>query len=421
MAADLGLVAHAAEREAHELPVQRAGDGLRERGLPDARRPDEADDRALRLLDELADRQELEDPLLDLLEAVVVVVQDLLGAGQVLGLAGGLLPGHAHEPLDVVARDRGLRGHRGHRFQPPQLLLGLLADFLGHAGGLDLLLELLDLVRPVVLPPELLMDGLDLLVEVVLLLGLLHLLLDLVVDPAVDVDLVDLDLQQVLEPLETLVRRLGLEKRLLLGGGDGEMGRQRVGEALGVVDLERRREPLEREVVRELGVLLEERQHLAHVVLEAFGVDRAHREDLDRDGEVRPPALEGHDAAAAHALDHHLDVAVGKLQGLGDGGDDADFVDVLRRRIVELRVALRRQEEPLHRRRESRFEGANRGFAAHDEGLHHVREHDHVPKGDERQAFQAAAAAIGFHLGSTSLSGVGGSERLPLIPPCAGW
>jgi hypothetical protein len=103
-------------------------------------------------------------------------------------------------------------------------------------------------------------DGLDLLVEVVLLLGLLHLLLDLVVDPPVDVDLVDLDLQQILKLLETLVGRLRLEQRLLLGGGDGQVRREGVGESLGVVDLQRRREPLEREVVRELGVLLEERR-----------------------------------------------------------------------------------------------------------------------------------------------------------------
>ena len=42
VAADLGLVAHAAEREAHELAVHRARDRLGERGLADARRAGEA-------------------------------------------------------------------------------------------------------------------------------------------------------------------------------------------------------------------------------------------------------------------------------------------------------------------------------------------------------------------------------------------
>ena len=79
VAADLGLVAHAAEREPHELAVRGAGDRAGERGLADAGRPDEAQDRTLRVVDQLAHGQELDDALLDLLEAVVVLVQDLLG------------------------------------------------------------------------------------------------------------------------------------------------------------------------------------------------------------------------------------------------------------------------------------------------------------------------------------------------------
>ena len=41
MAADLGLVADAAERDPDELPAHRAGDGLAERGLADAGRADQ--------------------------------------------------------------------------------------------------------------------------------------------------------------------------------------------------------------------------------------------------------------------------------------------------------------------------------------------------------------------------------------------
>ena len=46
MAADLGLVAHAAERDAHELAAERARDRAAERGLAGAGRADEAQDRA---------------------------------------------------------------------------------------------------------------------------------------------------------------------------------------------------------------------------------------------------------------------------------------------------------------------------------------------------------------------------------------
>ena len=45
VAADLGVVAHAAQAAAHELATERAGDRLAERRLADARRADEQEDR----------------------------------------------------------------------------------------------------------------------------------------------------------------------------------------------------------------------------------------------------------------------------------------------------------------------------------------------------------------------------------------
>ena len=266
MAADLRLVAHAAEGEADELAAGGAGDRLRQRGLADAGRSDEAEDRALRLLDELAHGEELEDALLDLLEAVVVLVEDLLGELDVLDLFRGLLPGNGDEPLDVVARDGGLGGDAGHRFETLQLLQRLFLRLLRHAGFFDLLAELFDLVRAIVLAAQLVVDRLDLLVEVVLLLRALHLLLDLGVDALVDVDLLDLDLEEVLQLLQALVRREGLEELLLLGRGDEEVRGERVGEAVGIVELERRHHAFEGEVVRHLRVLLEDLHQLLHVL-----------------------------------------------------------------------------------------------------------------------------------------------------------
>ena len=75
MSANLGLVAHAAERDAHELPRHRARDRLAERRLADAGRADEAEDRPLHVALELADGQVLDDALLDLVEVVVILVE----------------------------------------------------------------------------------------------------------------------------------------------------------------------------------------------------------------------------------------------------------------------------------------------------------------------------------------------------------
>ena len=92
VAADLGLVADAAEGDADELAAQRARDGLAERGLADAGRPDEqdhgagaaaADDLQAALGAAGADGEVLHDPVLDLVEAVVVGVEHLAGGGDV--------------------------------------------------------------------------------------------------------------------------------------------------------------------------------------------------------------------------------------------------------------------------------------------------------------------------------------------------
>ena len=204
MAADLRLVAHAAERQPDELAVHRARDRLGQRGLADARRAGEGEDRRLRLLDERADGEELEDAVLDLLEAVVVLVEDLLGALEIAALLRLLVPGHGDQPVEVVARDGRFGRHRRHRLEPLQLLDRLLLDLLGHLRLFDLLLQLLDLVALLVLAAQFLLDRLHLLVEVVLLLRLLHLLLDARLDAAIDLELVDLGFEDAGDAVQAL-------------------------------------------------------------------------------------------------------------------------------------------------------------------------------------------------------------------------
>ena len=76
MAADLRLVTDAADADPLEPPAERAGDRPAERGLADPGRADEAQDRAPGVGLQRAHREELEDPFLDLLDVVVVLVED---------------------------------------------------------------------------------------------------------------------------------------------------------------------------------------------------------------------------------------------------------------------------------------------------------------------------------------------------------
>ncbi len=86
MAADLRLVAHAAEGDAHELAAERAGDRLAERGLADAGRPDErehrtgttaADDVEPAVRATGAHREVLDDAVLHVVQPVVIGVENL--------------------------------------------------------------------------------------------------------------------------------------------------------------------------------------------------------------------------------------------------------------------------------------------------------------------------------------------------------
>ena len=91
--------------------------------------PDEAEDRALHVLLELAHGQVFEDPLLDLLEIVVVGVEDLARAPQVEPVAAGLAPGEDRQPVEIGPDDRVLGRAGVHAGQPLELAFGLGLHF----------------------------------------------------------------------------------------------------------------------------------------------------------------------------------------------------------------------------------------------------------------------------------------------------
>src|SRR4029078_10702509 len=73
---NLCVVANAAERHAHKLPSECAGDGASERRFADARRSDETENWTFHALDERQDADVVEDAILHFLEAVVIFIED---------------------------------------------------------------------------------------------------------------------------------------------------------------------------------------------------------------------------------------------------------------------------------------------------------------------------------------------------------
>ena len=132
MAADFGLVVHAAEADAHEFAVHGARDRLAERGLADAGRADEAQDRRLALRRELAHGEIFDDPPLDLVETVVVLVEDAPRLGDVDRRLLGQLPRQLDQPIEIGAHHAVFAGGFRHALQPAQLLARLLLDLLRH-------------------------------------------------------------------------------------------------------------------------------------------------------------------------------------------------------------------------------------------------------------------------------------------------
>src|SRR3954454_17783908 len=221
MAADLGLVAHAAQGHAYELAPRRFGDRLAERGLADARRPDETENGPPELVRPALDREILDDAFLHLVEAVMVVIEHVLREFEVaLDLALDA-PGYAEQPVEIIANDGRLGRHRAHLPELLELGLSALPRLLGELGVLDFLVELVELVALIAVS-ELLLDRLHLLVEVVLALLLLHLALDARANALLDLKDGDFALHQREYLLEPLPDRSHLEELLLLGNLDGK-------------------------------------------------------------------------------------------------------------------------------------------------------------------------------------------------------
>ncbi len=121
-----------------------------------------------------ANGQIVENAVLHLLQIVVIGVEDLLGLRDIDVDARRFLPRQHRQPLDVVAGQAVIGGHRRHASQAAEFLQRLFLHVVGHAGRFDLLPQLFGIARGFVLLAQFLLDGLHLLAQVVLALRLLY-------------------------------------------------------------------------------------------------------------------------------------------------------------------------------------------------------------------------------------------------------
>mmetsp|Transcript_93760 Transcript_93760/g.235419 ORF Transcript_93760/g.235419 Transcript_93760/m.235419 type:complete len:246 (+) Transcript_93760:1481-2218(+) len=181
--AQLCNIMHAPDGEAVELPVQCSSDALADGSLADAWGSHQAHDLALHRLLQEADGNVLQDPLLDVLQAIMVLVEDVLRLLDFLVLRVHLAPRQACEPLQVRPANVELGGRRLERAKLRELGVDDFAGLLGQGLVLDCILELRDQgLLVVLLNSELLLDLFHLLHEHKTLLLLGHVLLNLALD-----------------------------------------------------------------------------------------------------------------------------------------------------------------------------------------------------------------------------------------------
>ena len=235
MAADLSFIPHAAQAEPDVLPVQAPCDRPGDAGLAHARRAHQADDLGLDVGGQLADGQHLEDAVLDLFQAVVVVVQDLLGLVDVQIVLGKGVPGQVQAGVQIGADDGGLLvaalhlGQAVHFFQE----LGLALFF--QVQLQDAAAVVLRLGVGVVPLPQLAADDVQLLVEVIVPLVFVHGLVDLVADLFFDLHHLAFPAQQLDQLFQPAGEGVLVHHRLFVLVAEQEVGRDVLAQKDGVV------------------------------------------------------------------------------------------------------------------------------------------------------------------------------------------
>jgi hypothetical protein len=384
VAPDLGLVSDAADRDAHELAPERAGNRLPERGLADSWRPDEAEDRPREILLELRDGEMLDDPLLHLLEVVVVLVEDLARLVEVEVVLGRFPPGNGDDPFQIGADDAVLGGGGRQLRQAVELATRLLLDFLGEVGLFDLRPQLGHLGLLLVAFAELVLDGLQLLAEEVLPLGVLHLRLHLGLDLRAELEHLELAVEDHSQLAQARLDVGNLEELLLLLGLEPHRGRDEIGERAGVLGIRRRELQLVRQIGDEGDDPRKEGLDVAGERVDLLPGSHDVRQVLELADEVRIVLEDAGQLHAVEALDEDPERPVGDTNHLVDDGGGSDRIEILRRVRVLLAPA-RGDERDGAIVRDGLVDQSHRALLADGEGRHGVREDDGLLERENRQ------------------------------------
>ncbi len=283
------------------------------------------------MLVQLANRQVLEHAILDLVEPVVILIQHLAGARDAyLGL-GRSVPGHRREPVEIGFDDPVLRGGGRQLRQPVEFAAGFLLGLLRHAGGVDLLPQLLDLGLGLAAFAQLLLDRLELLPEEVLSLRLAQLLLHIGLDFLAQLEDVEFLGEKRVQRLELVLEGVDFEQFLPFGRLHPQVRCYEVHQPAGVVvNIERCGDQFIRQMWHECHETLEQ---VDRVAAECLNLDRVFdflRVSLDPGDQIRlflDNLQDTHPIDALHGESHRT---IRHAHHLVNAGDRPNLEDVIR-------------------------------------------------------------------------------------------
>ena len=183
-------------------------------------------------LPQLLDGEVLDDPLLDLVEIVVVFVEHAARLDRIEPILGRLVPRHVQHPVEVGADHLVLGRRRRHALEAIDLAVRDRRDALGQVRLGDRLRSSCDLAVPFA---ELGLDRLHLLAQHVLPLRVGHLFFGARLDLALQLEDLDLARQRHRDRVELDLEVVLLEQPLLVLRLHVEQAGQQVGDAQRIV------------------------------------------------------------------------------------------------------------------------------------------------------------------------------------------
>ena len=347
--ADLRLVPHAAQAQTGIVPAHAPGDGAGYRGLAHAGRAGQAEDLPLDAAGQVFDGEKLQNALLDLFQAVMVLVQYGACFFDIVVFLFCLSPGQVQANIQIAAGNAAFWGRGLHFGKSFDLFDKLFLHLGGQVLCGDLIHIFLGFLRGVLPLAQFFVDGFDLLPQIIVTLTLVHLGLDLFLNilfKLQDLDLLGKQAQQQRHPAPGVLQ---LQKHLLVLEIHLHILCNIIGQGPRVPGGHHLHDDVACRLGHERCIFHEQFLGIAQRGLVPFGdpVDGDFRQKLNVGGQKRLAAADPAQQRALLALYQDTDIVAGDLQDLAHLAIGAHAVQVLLSGIIHRHIPLGDQKDPL--------------------------------------------------------------------------